>query len=38
MADRLIDPKSLKLNSIVTEIVQHIALSYRLERAGAQCA
>ncbi|MHB1514332.1 MAG: nucleotidyl transferase AbiEii/AbiGii toxin family protein [Acidiferrobacteraceae bacterium] len=36
MADRLIDPKSLNLNSTIAEIVQRIALSYELERARAQ--
>ncbi|MHB8414935.1 MAG: hypothetical protein ACYDB1_06065 [Acidiferrobacteraceae bacterium] len=36
MADRSIDPKSLKRNGTVAGIVQRMALIYALERAGDQ--
>lgn len=35
-ADRSIDPKSLKLNNTVAEIVQRIAQAYELKRAAAR--
>ena len=35
-ADRSIDPKSLKLNNTVAEIVRRIAQAYELKRAGTQ--
>ena len=35
-ADRSIDPKSLKRNITVAEIVQRIAQAYELKRGGAQ--
>ncbi len=35
-ADRSINPKSLKLNITVAEIVQRIALAYELKRGGTQ--
>ena len=35
-ADRSIDPKSLKLNNTVAEIVERIALAYALTRAGTR--
>lgn len=34
-ADRSLDPKSLKLNNTIAEIVQRIAQAYDLERGGA---
>ena len=36
VADRSIDPKSLKLNSTVTEIVQRIAHTFELTRGGTK--
>lgn len=35
-ADRSIDPKSLKLNNTVAEIVQRIAQAYEPKRGGTQ--
>ena len=35
-ADRSIDPRSLKLNNTVAEIVERIALAYALTRAGTR--
>jgi hypothetical protein len=35
-ADRSIDPKSLKLNNSIAEIIERIALAYELKREGTQ--